>query len=129
VPTTFLTRFKRRPVAMIALWLVVLQSFLTGVATAQAGAALADPLASAIICHVGGGTDPSEPAGSDAGGTWHLCCSYCMAAAPALLPPSMQIGRAGEGGATAVPRLWSFRVTIDRGAVRAGPSQAPPDRA
>ena len=131
MPTAFVPTFRRRPIAVIALWLVVLQSFLTGVATAQAGAAMADPLAAAVICHSGGGGgDPSAPAPPDTGAAWHLCCSYCMAAAPALLPPSAQVGRA-DGSRCRLPvlPLSNFIIVIAREAVRAGPSQAPPGRA
>jgi hypothetical protein len=130
VPTVFIPPFRRRLIAVIALWLVVLQSFLTGVATAQAGAAIADPLAAAVICHsVGGGGDPAAPARPDTGAVWHLCCSYCMAAASALVPPSFQIGQAEGAVETTVLSLADFLIVIAREAVRAGPSQAPPGRA
>jgi hypothetical protein len=128
VPTAFISPFRRRLVAVIALWLVVLQSFLTGVATAQAGAALADPLVAAVICHSGGG-DPADPAVPDAGKVWHLCCSYCMAAAPVLLPPSAQVARTDVRVVTVVPPLADFFIVIAREAVRAGPSQGPPGQA
>jgi len=129
VPTAFVPQSWCRPIAVIALWLVVLQSFLSGVATAQAGAAMADPLAAAVICHSGGGSDPAAPALPDAGTAWHLCCSYCVANAPTLLPPFFQIGRADRGVETTVLPLADFVIVIAREAVRAGPSQAPPGRA
>jgi DUF2946 family protein len=126
VPTAFIPPFRRRLVAVIALWLVVLQSFLTGVATAQAGAAMSDPLAAAVICHSsGGGGDPADPAVPDAGKVWHLCCT----AAPVLLPPSAQVARADVRVVTVVLPLADFIIVIAREAVRAGPSQAPPGRA
>jgi hypothetical protein len=129
VPTAFISPF-RRLIAVIALWLVVLQSFLTGVATAQAGAALADPLAAAVICHSGGGAgDPAAPALPDAGKVWHLCCSYCMAAAPVLLPPSAQVARANVRVVNVILPLADFAIVIAREAVRAGPSQGPPGQA
>jgi len=131
VPTAFVPQSWLRPAAAIALWLVVLQSFLSGFALAQAGAAMADPLGAAVICHSGGGGgDPAAPERPDAGAVWHLCCSYCMATAPALLPPpSALAGRADAGIATAVHRLADFIVVIARQAVRDGPSQAPPGQA
>lgn len=130
MPTAFIRPSWRRPVAVIALWLVVLQSFLSGVATAQAGAALADPLAAAVICHgISGESDPGAPASPDAGGVRHLCCSYCLAAAPALLPPSWQVARADQAAGTTVLPLSHFIIVVAREAVRAGPSQAPPGRA
>jgi hypothetical protein len=130
VPTAFVPQSWRRPVAAIAFWLVVLQSFLSGVATAQAGAALADPLAAAVICHSGGGgSDPAAPSQPDAGAAWHLCCSYCVAAAPALLPPSWQVGRADTVAGSAVLPLSNFIIVVAHEAVRAGPSRAPPGRA
>ena len=110
MPTAFIPPFRRRLVAVIALWLVVLQSFLTGVATAQAGAAMSDPLAAAVICHSsGGGGDTADPAVPDAGKVWHLCCSYCMAAAPVLLlPPSAQVARTDVRVVTVVPPPGGF---------------------
>jgi hypothetical protein len=120
VPNRFIPPFRRRLVAVIALWLVVLQSFLTGVATAQAGVAMADPLAAAIICHSGGGGgDPADPAVPDAGKVWHLCCSYCMAAAGAAAVSARS--RADEGRASSFRS--DFIIVIAREAVRAGPSQ------
>lgn len=130
MPTAFIPPFRRRLVAVIALWLVVLQLFLTGVATAQAGVAMADPLAAAVICHSGGGGgDTADPAVPDAGKVWHLCCSYCMAAAPVLLPPSAQVARADGDFVTVVLPLADFIIVIAREAVRAGPSQGPPGQA
>jgi hypothetical protein len=52
-----------------------------------------------------------------------------MAAAPALVPPSFQIGQAEGTVETTVLSLADFLIVIAREAVRAGPSQAPPGRA
>jgi hypothetical protein len=115
---------------MIAAWLIVLQSFLTGLATAQAGIAMADPLATGVICHGTGDRDGgTAPALPDAGAAWHLCCNYCIAAAPALPPPSAQICPAPVPLAAAMQRLTDFTIVVARGAVRAGSSQAPPGQA
>jgi hypothetical protein len=116
----------RRPTALIAIWLVVLQAFLAGVATAQAGATAADPLLGAI-CHGSDGAVSADTTAPDANKIRHLCCEYCTSAAPALAPP--------EATSVAVPpyRLASphsgfshFIIVISRGAIRAGSSQAPP---
>ena len=130
VPTAFAQPSWRRPIIVIAAWLIVLQAFLTGIATAQAGIALADPLAAGVICHGTGGTDGgASPAVPDAGAAWHLCCSYCMAAAPVLPPPLAQIGPARISFAVVVVPLSNFAIVVAREAVRAGPSRAPPGQA
>jgi hypothetical protein len=131
VPIGFTAHSWRRPAVLIAAWLVVLQAFLTGVATAQAGAMLAaDPFGVAVICHGGGGTDPAEPAAPDTGTAWHLCCTYCMSAAPALPPPvAPGIAQALGQNVAAPSELARFTVIAARGAVRAGSSQAPPSQA
>lgn len=127
MPTGFTAQPWRRPIMLIAAWLVVLQAFLIGVATAQAGAMLASsPLAAATICHAGG-DDTSAP---DPKKVWHLCCTYCGSAAPAFAPPwapNVAISEPRTGALLSV--LASFAVIIVRAAVRAGPSQAPPSQA
>jgi hypothetical protein len=127
VPTAFVPQSWRRPVAALALWLVVVQTFLAGVATAQAGAAMADPLAGAVICHSGGAA--SDPAQPDAGMVRHLCCSYCISAHTALPPPAWHAGPADQGGTTAVLPFAEFVIVTAREAVRAGSSQGPPEPA
>ena len=133
VPTGFAAKPWRRAITLIAAWLVVVQAFLSGIATAQAGGMLAaDPLSAAIICHGGGGegTGAAEPAAPGTDTAWHLCCAYCCASsAPALVPPEApNVTRADFHGA-ALPVLASFTIVVIRGAVRAGSSQAPPSRA
>ncbi len=131
MPIGFTPHPWRRPAVLIAAWLVALQAFLTGVATAQTGAMLAaDPISAAVICHGGGGNDPAEPAAPDNGTAWHLCCSYCMSAAPALAPPvvpALVLPRALNGAK--ISQLARFTVISARGAIRAGQSQAPPSHA
>ena len=131
MPIGFTAHSWRRPAVLIAAWLVALQAFLTGVATAQTGAMLAaDPIGAAVICHGGGGTDPAKPAAPDTGTAWHLCCTYCMSAAPALptpVAPGIALPSARNGAAP--PELVRFTAIAARGAVRAGSSQAPPSQA
>jgi hypothetical protein len=114
----------RSGLAVIAAWLVVLQSFLAGVATAQAGTLLAgDP----VICHgTGGGS--SQPAIPDAERTLHLCCVYCSSAGPpaltggALTPANLE--PSSDWRSIAVP---GFTIILQPRIVRAGTSQAPPN--
>jgi hypothetical protein len=112
VPTGFAADRCRRPIVLIAAWLVVLQAFLAGVVTAQSGAMLAsDPAAD--------GTAP------DAAKAWHLCCASCTApavAAPAV-PGAVSIEPRGASRPS-VPQ--GFIIIVSHGAIRAGPSQAPP---
>jgi hypothetical protein len=127
VPTGIAAQPLRRPIILVAVWLVVLQSFLAGVATAQADAMLAsNPIAAAIICHGGGGDDDSSA--PDAGKVWHLCCTYC--AAPGFAPPSAPRISVPDARKDALPPvLAGFAAVIVRAAVRAGSSQAPPSQA
>jgi len=124
VPTGFDAHPCRRPTALIAVWLVVLQAFLAGVATAQAGTMpAADPLGA--ICH--GSGDAADPAAPDAGKVRHLCCEYCTSAAPTLAPPDAASVAVPQPRQASRPLVFSrFTIVISPGAVRAGPSQAPP---
>ena len=129
MPTGFAAQPWRRAITLIAVWLVVVQAFLSGIAAAQAGdIVVADPLGAAVICHGGEGSGAAEPAAP--GTARHLCCTYCCASsAPALAPPSLpNFARADFHGA-ALPVLATFAIVMTRGAVRAGFSQAPPSRA
>jgi len=116
----------RRPIVLIAVWLVVLQAFLAGVAIAQAGPmAASDPLGA--ICHGSDGAGPADGTAPDANKVRHVCCEYCMSAAPALAPP----GGAGAPAAQSRPasqlsEFSRFIIVMLPGAIRAGPSQAPP---
>jgi hypothetical protein len=127
VPIAFTTRRWRRPIVLIAAWLVVLQAFLAGIATARAGVALAsDPVD--VICHGSGTTDSGSGTAPDQ--IWHLCCTYCLSAAPALTPPDVPGVALRDSRQAAQPiSLQRFIVVITPGAVRAGPSQAPPGTA
>jgi hypothetical protein len=145
VPTTIAGPGLRPLFTILAAWLIALQAFLAGVAIARAGAMAADPLA--VICHsaVGGSQDfgsqdvGSPDFGSQAGGSQdapgdatlrHLCCTACLTAAPALLvPETPAVEHADEPRAARQATLAQFTVILPRGAVRAGPSQAPPSLA
>src|SRR5712675_521067 len=75
----------RRPIVMIAVALVVLQTAVAGLATAQAAAALAPRAFDGVICH-GAGTGGADPAGGTApSDTQNACCAFCTATSPALL--------------------------------------------
>jgi hypothetical protein len=126
VPTEFAAHACRRPIVLIAAWLVVLQAFLAGVAAAQAGAMLASgPIDAAAICHGAGGAGPADSTAPETANGWHLCCAACTAAAPALAPP--EAARIPQRRQASRPVAGSsFTVIISRGAIRAGPSQAPP---
>jgi DUF2946 family protein len=124
VPAGFAAHRCRRPIALLAVWLVVLQAFLAGVATAQAGAMLAAGPAE-VICHASGSADPADGSAPDATKAWHLCCAACTApvvAAPAV-PAVVSIEPRGASRPSA---LQGFIFIVAHGAIRAGPSQAPP---
>lgn len=129
MPTGFAAHRCRRAPVLIAAWLVVLQAFLAGVATAQAGAMLAsDPIE--VICHGSGGADPADSTTPDRAKVWHLCCAACMSAAAAMAPPDAPTSAASEPRRAARPFAYSrFIVVISPGAIRAGRSQAPPTSA
>jgi len=85
MPTGFAAHWSRRAIVSIAAWLVVLQAFFAGVAIAQTGATLSfDPFAAAAICHGSGGAGSDDTTAPETGKVRHLCCAYCMSAAPAV---------------------------------------------
>jgi hypothetical protein len=121
VPTGFAAHRCRRPIVLIAAWLVVLQAFLAGVATAQSGAMLAsDP--AAVICH---GSDSADGTAPDVVEAWHLCCAACTA--PAVAAPAVPGAGPIEPRSASRPSVpQRFIIIVSHGAIRAGPSQAPP---
>jgi hypothetical protein len=127
VPPGFAAHSRRHAIALIAAWLVVLQAFLAGVATAHAAAMQASSGAVGAICHGApstGSADGTAPADANVP---HLCCDYCMSAVPALAPPSPPwVADICHAARPAV--FSSFILVISPGAIRAGPSQAPPGR-
>jgi hypothetical protein len=125
VPTGFAAQSCRHVIVAIATWLIVLQTFLAGVATGQA-AAMPALAAGDAICHgspaSADGTDGTAP---ENGKLHQLCCVACTSAAPALVAPDapkpLQLAPASRPAAFA-----SFIVVIAPGTIRAGFSQAPP---
>src|SRR2546425_9711662 len=117
-------------IVLIAAWLVVLQAFLAGVTTARVGAMpISSPIDVATICHGAGGKavdDSTAPLDT----ARHLCCVYCTCAASLLASPgeprAVVLEPRRESRATEFAR---FTVVISHAAVRAGLSQAPPNRA
>ena len=124
MPTGFAAHRCRRPTALIAVWLVVLQAFLAGVATAQAGAMLAAGPAD-VICHTSGSADLADNTAPDAAKAWHLCCTSCTAPAVAT-PAAPGVVPIEPRGVSRPSTLQRFMIIVSRGASRAGPSQAPP---
>ena len=123
MPTRFAAHC-RRAIVLIAAWLVVLQALLAGAAIAQAGAA-ADPIAGATICHGSGASGPVDTTAPETGKVRHLCCAYCMSAAPAVAPPAVP----NVLQPRPISRLVAysgFTLVLAHQAVRAGRSQAPP---
>ena len=126
MPTRFAAHWCRRAIVLIAAWLVVLQALHAGVAIAQAGAALAsDPIAAGTICHGSGGGSPDDTTGPETGKVRHLCCAYCMSAAPAVPPPA-PLNVLQPRPISRLVAYSSFTFVLEHQAVRAGRSQAPP---
>ena len=126
MPTRFAAHWCRRAIVLIAAWLVVLQAFLAGAAIAQAGAApTADPIAGATICHGSGASGPEDTTAPETGKVRHLCCAYCMSAAPAAPAPAVPDALQPRPVARQVA-YSSFILVLAHQAVRAGRSQAPP---
>ena len=125
MPTRF-AAYCRRAIVLIAAWLVVLQAFLAGVAIAQAGAApAADPITGATICHGSGASAPDDATAPETGKVRHLCCAYCMSAAPAAAAPTVPDALQPRPVSRQVA-YSSFILVLAPQAVRAGRSQAPP---
>jgi len=129
VPTAIAADVFRRPVIVIAAWLIALQAFLVGVATAQqAGVLLAPaPFDAGTVCHGADASTPADPTTPDADKFRLLCCAFCATASSATAarePPKLAPAVSWERAQP--PALTRFTVSMARGAVRAGPSQAPP---
>jgi hypothetical protein len=126
MPTRFAAHWCRRAIVLIAAWLVVLQALLAGAAIAQAGAAAAaDPIAGATICHGSGASGPVDTTAPETGKVRHLCCAYCMSAAPAVPAPDVPDALQPRPISRQVA-YSSFTLVLAHQAVRAGRSQAPP---
>jgi hypothetical protein len=124
VPTGFAVQPCRHVIVAIATWLIVLQAFLGGVATAQA-AAMPALAAGDAICHGSGSVDAGDGTTPENSKLHQFCCVACTSAAPALAAPDvpmpMQLAPVSSAAAFA-----SFIVVIAPGNIRAGLSQAPP---
>ncbi|MFL5071052.1 MAG: DUF2946 family protein [Xanthobacteraceae bacterium] len=122
---TYLRRFRRISVG-IAVGLIVLQTALAGLTTAHAAALAANPFAGAI-CHGSGNSDPADGTAPENDFT-ALCCAYCTVIGAALASADSPIVVTFRTAADALmPVPWQRFVSRDPRAVRAGPSQAPPD--
>jgi hypothetical protein len=128
VPTGFAAHPCRRAVVLIATWLVVLQAFLAGVATAQAAAMAASAGAVGAICHGAGSAAPSDGTTPENADVAHHCCACCISATPAVAPPAPPRSVDVRADSRSVAPS-SFAFVAARGAVRAGPSRAPPSLA
>jgi hypothetical protein len=122
-------RNHRAPVALIAIALVVLQTMVAALATAQAAARLApDIFTAAAICHGTGGASPADGSLPESDRAWPSCCAFCTAATPPLLPVQAPILARLQPGRDCGPvTAVAPRVTIAPRAVRAGFAQAPPE--
>jgi len=113
----------RRPSILLLAWLLLLQAFLSGVVTAQVAAAGA---LSSPICH-GDGVDPGSGRSLPETAA-HFCCVSCLSAVPALASPAAPVLSAQAAPAQTFG--WSaFTLVPIRGAIRAGPTRAPPGQA
>jgi hypothetical protein len=128
VPTAFAVHSFRRPIVLMAVWLVVLQAFLVGLATARAGALL-DPGPIGVVCHGSPGTpsgaSPADAPDSDTAQAWHLCCAACLLAVPAIADAALPTLFAPRRDAPGLA-LAAFLIVLMPGVRRAGLSRAPP---
>ena len=116
-----LIRKCRAPLVAVTVGLLVLQSVVAGLATAQAATRLAG-VPPDTICH--GAADHGAP---DSQPARDACCTACTVAAPALLPIIPRLASCLKYARN--PNFSGFtadRVCIGQRAVRAGPSQGPP---
>jgi Protein of unknown function (DUF2946) len=130
MPTAFAADQARRPLALLAAWLVVLQVLLAGLAIGQAGAlSVAEPIDAAAICHGAGDAAPGGTGTPDTGKAWHLCCTACTSGTAGVAPPAAHVSLLEPRAAGHLLPSSGFTIVRAPGAVRAGPSQAPPGRA
>ena len=128
MPTGLAAHPCRRAAVLIAAWLVVLQAFLAGVATAQAAAMPASSRAIGVICHGAGSAAVYDGTAPERAPSPHLCCASCLSATPAIVPPAAP-SLAGVCDGSRPVAFASFLLVAPRGAIRAGPSRAPPSLA
>jgi hypothetical protein len=131
MPGHFAARSRsRRLTALIAAGAMVLQALVLGTATAHAFAA--PDAALGVVCH-GAPSSASDqapaPAGApDADKAGQVCCLLCAAAASVDAKAPAIFASIPFGPAAASP-ISADHIVIARAVVRAGRSQAPPDRA
>ncbi|HEY6256460.1 MAG TPA: hypothetical protein VIY51_11780 [Xanthobacteraceae bacterium] len=121
-------RLHRRPAVAVAAVLMVVQTFLAGLAGAQAALILTEGAGDfAVICHGFDGAQSDHATLPDAPKTHHPCCESCAAGAPPALSPAPALAlRADHLRACGSPTLRAVSILIAPRAVRAGLSQAPP---
>jgi hypothetical protein len=124
----FITALRQlqRPLVLLAVAILLVQTLVAGLASAHAAARIATFGADAgVICH-GDGEDGSTPAGTPVA---HECCAFCNNPGPVALsagvPVIDRLTPAHRAGAAHAPA----DVRAGRRAIRAGPSQAPPTTA
>jgi hypothetical protein len=117
----------RRPIAALAIAIMVLQTLVAGLATVSPRLR-ADDAALGIICHSNGVGHGGDNAGSGTGPgqARHDCCAFCTAAGPATLAPGETASVRLPLRATGTLIAAAFNVQPVRRAIRAGPAQAPP---
>ena len=115
----------RCPIVLIAVAVLVTQTLVAGLATAEAAARIAAfGTGAGIICH-GNGEDGTAPSGQAA----HECCTFCTTAGPAALSPGTVVLGHLAILRHADPLTPSRDLHRLPRAIRAGPSQAPPTNA
>src|SRR6478752_5054044 len=110
-------------IVIVAVWLIVLQAFLAGVAAASS--AMPPPDATGALCHGAGDAKPVDAPGSNPRQEWHVCCASCLASAPAIPAPAAPT-LCAPGGSVRIAAPPAITIMLARGARRAGQSQAPP---
>ena len=130
MPLRFIARLRRHrgPAAILAAGLIALQTFVAGLAMAEAAVALTPELGAgfAVICH-GIGGPASDPGSAPAPKDWHPCCVACAAGAGAAsLPALWDEPSLTRLPVAAAPRWHRASLPSVPRAVRAGLSQAPP---
>jgi hypothetical protein len=126
LPTGPVSHPHRIPIALIAILLVALQAFVAGFALARSAVLSIDPI-HAVICRGAGGSAPVETPARAPGKLWHICCAYCTSAnSPILAPGTLALAEMRPIRGLEPVAYLLFSVSVSRGAVRAGPSQAPP---
>ena len=112
----------RRPLVLIAVAILVLQTLVAGLASAHAAAQLmANGTEFGVLCH-GNADDGSTPGTAAA----HDCCIFCTATGPVALTPAWVVLAQFRTVRHADARLSPHDLTRLPRAIRAGPSQAPP---